>query len=73
MGLDDAVQIGKVLPFRDVRINWGSCFLLGSVFHGKKNSISSYNVFTLIPVVSGYIGSQEWVDEIDLDLDDLPN
>ena len=41
MGLDDAVPIGKVLPFWDVRIVWGSVFLLGSVFHGKKKPISS--------------------------------
>ena len=36
MRLDDAVPIGKVLPFWDVRITWGSRLLLGSVFHGKK-------------------------------------
>ena len=41
MGLDDAVPIGKVLPFWDVRIAWGSGLLLGSVSHGKKKSISS--------------------------------
>ena len=36
MGLDDDVPIGKVLPFWDVRITWGSGLLLGTVFHGKK-------------------------------------
>ena len=41
MGLDDAVPIGKVLPFWDVQIGWGSGLLLGSVFHGKKKYISS--------------------------------
>ena len=62
MCLDDVVPIGKVLPFWDVRITWGLGLLLGSVFHSKKNSISSYNVFTFIPVFSGYLGRQEWVD-----------
>ena len=41
MGLDDAVPIGKVLPFWDVQIALGSGLLLGSVFHGKKKSIVS--------------------------------
>ena len=37
MGLDDDIPIRKVLPFRDVHISPGLCFLLGTVFHGKKN------------------------------------
>ena len=41
MGLDDDTPIRKVLPFRDVRVSLGSCSLLGTVFHGKKKSISS--------------------------------
>ena len=41
MGLDDDVPIGKVLPFRDVHIAWGSGSLLGMVFHSKKLSTSS--------------------------------
>ena len=63
MGLDDAVPIGKVLPFWDVRAALGSGLLLGAVFHRKKKSISSYNVFTFIPVFSGYLGSRNgWMD-----------
>jgi hypothetical protein len=41
MHLDDAVPIGKVLPFWDVRITLGSGLLLGMVFHAKKKSIGS--------------------------------
>ena len=37
MGLDDDFPIGKVLPFRDVHISAGLCWLLGTVFHGKKS------------------------------------
>jgi len=40
MRLDDTVPIGNILPFWDVRISLGSGLLLGSVFHGKKKSIS---------------------------------
>ena len=63
MGLDDAVPIGKVLPFRDEGIAFGLRLAVGlvlsSVFHGKKKFISSYNVSTFIPVVSEYLGRQE--------------
>ena len=41
MHLDDTVPIGKVLPFWDVQIVWGSGLLLGSVFHSKKKYIGS--------------------------------
>ena len=42
MGLDDDFPIRNLLPFRDVRIAWGSGLLLGMGFHSKKKvSISS--------------------------------
>jgi hypothetical protein len=41
IGLDDDVPIGKVLPFRDVVIFWGSGLLLAMVFMLKEVSIGS--------------------------------
>ncbi len=41
MGLDYDIPIRKVLPFRDLHISPDVWLLLGTVFHGKKLSISS--------------------------------
>ena len=62
MGLDDDFPIGKVLPFWDGHIAWGSGSLLGSFFTAIYIYISSYNIFTVIPPFSVHLGRQEWVD-----------
>ena len=71
MGLDDAVPIGKVLPFLDVQIALGSGLLLGSVFHGKQSLLVAkmYLYYCSVFWISGEAGMGGW-DEIDLD--DVP-
>ena len=61
MGLDDNFPIGKVLPFWDGRIAWGSGSLLGSFF----TAVYIYIIFTAILLFSMHLGRQEWVHGTD--------
>ena len=64
MGLDDTVPIGKVLPFLDVPITWGSCLLLVSAFHAKKKllvaKIYSHLFQCFLDILGGRNKWMEW-------------